>query len=110
MTETQQPFVVGVRFCNVGKIYHFDAAQIPELKIGDPVVVETARGWQLGEVASLVNDSDAPFEGGLKSVERRATPRDLLNGSSGKAGSPRFWRPPASGPASSILSALKSLP
>ncbi len=78
MTETQQPFVVGVRFCKVGKIYHFDAAQIPDLKIGDPVVVETARGWQLGEVASLVNDSDAPFEGGLKSVERRATPRDLL--------------------------------
>jgi len=78
MTGTEQPFVVGVRFCKVGKIYHFNASQIPDLKVGDQVVVETARGWQLGEVASLIDPGTLPPDGDWKNVDRRATPRDLL--------------------------------
>ncbi|MBN2385963.1 MAG: hypothetical protein JXB85_03015 [Anaerolineales bacterium] len=74
---SMQPFIVGIRFAEVGKIYHFDAALIPEIKVGDHVIVETSRGRQLGEVAQLVEDPSPPPEG-WKSVERRATPRDLV--------------------------------
>ncbi len=70
--------VVGVRFSKVGKIYHFDASNVGEVKTGDSVVVETARGWQLGEVAQVVDLTVNKPEGDLKSVSRLATPRDLL--------------------------------
>ncbi|MRR33003.1 stage 0 sporulation protein, partial [bacterium] len=70
--------VVGVRFSKVGKIYHFDATSLGEVKTGDSVVVETARGWQLGEVAQVVDLTVKKPEGDLKSVSRLATPRDLL--------------------------------
>jgi cell fate regulator YaaT (PSP1 superfamily) len=70
--------VVGVRFSKVGKVYHFNASHIPDLKVGDVVVVETSRGTQLGEIIQIVNDPGLPLEGGWKLVDRRATPRDLL--------------------------------
>lgn len=35
--------VIGVRFKNMGKVYYFDPEEY-ELKIGDNVIVETARG------------------------------------------------------------------
>ncbi|HPH97690.1 MAG TPA: regulatory iron-sulfur-containing complex subunit RicT [Anaerolineaceae bacterium] len=73
-----QPWVVGVRFSKVGKIYHFDARNVPDITAGDFVVVETARGWQLGQVAEVLRDSNVVPEGGLKPVDRRATPRDLV--------------------------------
>lgn len=72
------PFVVGVRFSPVGKVYHFDASRVPDLKLGDSVVVETSRGWQLGQVAQIVPDPGQAAEGDWKPVDRRATPRDLL--------------------------------
>ncbi len=71
------PFVIGIRFNRVGKIYHFDASKINDLRPGDQVVVETSRGIQLGEVATILT-SIPQGEGNLKPVERRATPRDLL--------------------------------
>src|SRR5271157_5699843 len=77
MTE-MQPFIVGVRFSKVGKIYHFDASKIPDLKIGDSVIVETSRGWQLGQVGAIVEKPETPPEGTWKYVDRKATPRDLL--------------------------------
>jgi cell fate regulator YaaT (PSP1 superfamily) len=77
MTE-MQPFIVGVRFSKVGKIYHFDASKIPDLKTGDSVIVETSRGWQLGQVAAVVEKPESPPEGAWKNVDRKATPRDLL--------------------------------
>jgi cell fate regulator YaaT (PSP1 superfamily) len=73
-----QPFIVGVRFTTVGKIYHFDASRLPDLQSGDQVIVETSRGWQLGEVAQIVPAGQIPPEGNLKPINRRATPRDLL--------------------------------
>lgn len=72
------PIVVGVRFAKVGKIYHFDAASVPDLRPGDHVVVETSRGWQLGEVAQIVPEAETPADAGLKPVQRMATPRDLV--------------------------------
>jgi len=76
--ERQQPLVIGVRFSVVGKIYHFDASKVPDLRMGDSVVVETTRGWQLGQVAQVVDDPELPPDGEWKQVDRRATPRDLL--------------------------------
>ncbi|MCE1255520.1 MAG: stage 0 sporulation protein [Anaerolineae bacterium] len=70
--------MIGVRFSRVGKIYHFDSGEIADLREGDMVVVETSRGWQLGEVAQIVKDDRPIPEGGLKKVDRKATPRDLL--------------------------------
>ena len=41
--------VVGVRFKQAGKIYYFDPAG-NEVKVGDNVIVETARGIEFGQV------------------------------------------------------------
>jgi cell fate regulator YaaT (PSP1 superfamily) len=77
MIQTQ-PFVVAVRFSKVGKIYHFDASHLRELRTGDSVIVETSRGWQLGQVAQTIENPGSAPDGGWKMVDRRATPRDLL--------------------------------
>ncbi len=70
--------IVGVRFNPIGKIYHFDSGNNPDLTIGDYVVVETSRGKQLGQVAQIINDPGTAPDGGWKPIERRATPRDLV--------------------------------
>lgn len=75
---TDQPLIVGIRFSRIGKIYHFDASHLPGIRIGDSVVVETSRGWQIGEVASIVKTPQKPSEGSWKQIDRRATPRDLV--------------------------------
>ncbi len=69
-----QPSIVGVRFSKVGKTYHFDAAAIPGLRIGDHVIVETSRGWQLGQIAQVLPSGQKSGESNLKAVDRRATP------------------------------------
>ena len=43
--------VVGVRFKNAGKVYYFDPGEY-EIKQGDNVIVETARGMEFGFVMS----------------------------------------------------------
>jgi cell fate regulator YaaT (PSP1 superfamily) len=78
MTEyiAEQQLVAGVRFLKVGKLYHFDYAQFPDLKLRDHVIVETTRGRQMGEVQAF-----APAESGekeYKAIIRMATPRDLV--------------------------------
>jgi cell fate regulator YaaT (PSP1 superfamily) len=75
--KPMSPLIVGIRFAQVGKSYHFDATSIPDVKIGDHVVVETSRGRQLGVVTQFVKDPTASPEG-WKPVERIATPRDLV--------------------------------
>jgi cell fate regulator YaaT (PSP1 superfamily) len=73
-----QPFIVGIRFNPIGKIYHFDSSTFRDAKVGDHVIVETTRGKHLGEIVQLMDELPSPPDGGWKSVERRATPRDLL--------------------------------
>jgi cell fate regulator YaaT (PSP1 superfamily) len=70
--------IVGVRFVRIGKLYHFDAGKVEDLKLGDKVVVETSRGSQIGEVVQFVQNPMSPPEGTWKQIVRRATPRDLL--------------------------------
>src|SRR4026209_674050 len=73
-----QPNIVGVRFTKIGKIYHFDSRAVPDVGLGEHVIVETSRGRHLGEVVQVLQESPGRPEGGWKSVERRASPRDLL--------------------------------
>ena len=73
-----QPNIIGVRFTKVGKIYHFDSTAIPDVGLGEHVIVDTSRGRHLGEVVQIVQEVPSKPDGGWRSVERRATPRDLL--------------------------------
>ena len=77
-TENGLPVIVGIRFSKIGKNYYFDATQIGELKVGDHLVVETSRGWQLGELTEIVSDPELRKNASYKSVDRIATPVDLL--------------------------------
>lgn len=72
------PFIVGIRFQRVGKIYHFDASACPDIQVGDYAVVETTRGRQLGEVIQIVESPAPPPEGAWKPIHHKATPRDLV--------------------------------
>ena len=73
-----QPFIVGIRFNPIGKIYHFDSSSLKDLGIGEHVIVDTSRGKHLGEVVQVLEEVPSSPDGGWKPVERRATPRDLL--------------------------------
>lgn len=74
----QHKKLLGIRFSKIGKVYHFDPGSITDIKVGDAVIVETSRGWQLGLVASILDKSKIPTKVGWKKVDRRATPRDLM--------------------------------
>lgn len=78
MEATTSGRIVGIRFQELGKLYHFDASAIPDLKVGDHVLVSTSRGRELGEVAGFVENPPDPSEGAWKPVERRATAQELV--------------------------------
>lgn len=69
--------VAGVRFTKIGKLYHFDTTAFPELEPGDYVIVETARGRQLGQIMGFISPDEAEVER-LKPIKRPANPRDLM--------------------------------
>ncbi len=70
--------IIGIRFTKIGKTYHFDSNGVSDLKTGEHVIVDTARGKHLGEVVQILNEAPETPKGGWKNVLRRATPRDLL--------------------------------
>ena len=49
--------VIGVRFRTAGKVYYFDPLQY-QIKRGDHVIVETARGIEYGLVMTGVTEVD----------------------------------------------------
>mgnify|MGYP000386988753 CR=1 FL=1 len=68
--------VIGVRFRTAGKIYYFDPLNF-QVKRGDHVIVETARGVEYGRVVSGPKEvSDDSVVQPLKSVIRIATDED----------------------------------
>jgi cell fate regulator YaaT (PSP1 superfamily) len=73
------PFVVGVAFQPVTKVYFFDPAGHDDLQAGERVVVDTSRGRTLGQVVFPPREV-APSEvsGALKPVVRRATAWDMV--------------------------------
>lgn len=69
--------IIGVRFKDVGKVYYF-APLNNKLKIGDMVIVETARGIECGKVAmanKIIDDESLAYP--LKPLIRVATKQDL---------------------------------
>ena len=69
--------VVGVRFRQSGKVYYFDPGEI-RAEIGDKLIVETARGIEMGETAQRNHKvADEGLELPLKRVLRKATAEDL---------------------------------
>jgi len=73
-----EPFIIGIRFQKVGKIYHFNASNCRDFQLGDFAIVETSRGSQLGEVVQIVENPELPLEGTWKPIHHKATPRDLI--------------------------------
>ena len=70
--------VIGVRFKSAGKSYYFDPLDF-EINKGESVIVETARGVEIGEVT--MERTDVPESGivqPLKKVLRNATEEDRV--------------------------------
>lgn len=68
--------VIGVRFRSAGKIYYFDPAGF-DIKQGDNVIVETARGVEYGKVVLGIRGiEDDKIIQPLKPVIRQATQED----------------------------------
>jgi cell fate regulator YaaT (PSP1 superfamily) len=69
--------VVGIAFQTAGRIYSFDPGGLT-LSMGDAVIVETARGLDLGHVRGEAAPLRGEAESGeIKPVLRRATDEDL---------------------------------
>ena len=69
--------VIGVRFRTAGKIYFFSPGGL-ELKAGDKVIVETARGVEFGSVVTGIKEvPDDQISQPLKPVIRIATQDDV---------------------------------
>lgn len=69
--------IIGVRFKSVGKVYYF-SPNGAEIKIGDNVIVETARGVECGEVVLSNREvEDGELAAPLKPVIRIATEKDM---------------------------------
>jgi cell fate regulator YaaT (PSP1 superfamily) len=71
------PDIVGVRFKRAGKVYYFDPAST-DLKVYDYVVVQTARGVELGQVTIAPKQVlAAEITAELKPIVRKATEEDI---------------------------------
>jgi cell fate regulator YaaT (PSP1 superfamily) len=69
--------IAGIRFKRAGKIYYFDAGEIP-LQAGDYAVVKTSRGMELGHVVIAPGKIQANETGeSLSPVVRKAEPEDI---------------------------------
>ena len=70
--------VIGVRFRTAGKVYYFDPVNF-DIKKGDHVIVETARGIEFGTVVGGIKQvSDDEVIQPLKPVLRIASERDVV--------------------------------
>jgi cell fate regulator YaaT (PSP1 superfamily) len=72
------PEVVGVRFKSCTKMYYFDPAGLPNLRVGTPVIVDTSQGEELGWIVrGPTQVVDEEIKGKLKAILRQASPVDL---------------------------------
>ncbi len=77
--------VIGVRFKQAGKIYYFNPGDL-DIKKGDFVIVETARGIEFGECVVGIKDlKEGEIVAPLKNVIRKATQEDIDLNSQNKA-------------------------
>jgi len=78
MTIAEKSSIVGIRFQKLGKLYHFKIGNHKDIEPGDYVVVETRRGRQLGQVISYIDPKEVHRQKGMRTIERKANPRDLV--------------------------------
>lgn len=78
LAMVEKSSIVGIRFQKLGKLYHFKVGNVTDLEPGDYAVVETKRGRQLGQVIAYIDPKEIFKMKGMKRVERKATPRDLV--------------------------------
>ena len=72
--------IIGVQFQENGKMYYFDSSDI-EVKTGEYVIVDTARGNDLGEVVMGTREVDEEnWRTPLKKVIRIADEQDIKHG------------------------------
>lgn len=77
--------VIGIRFKKAGKIYYFDPDNL-EIKQGDSVIVETARGIEFGEAVIGIKEVDVTdIVSPLKKVLRIALEEDKVKNEENKA-------------------------
>ena len=70
--------LASVKFKSAGKVYYFSTNL--KLKKDDRVVVETARGLELGEISQELKDiSEFNLDTELKKIVRKATKKDIEN-------------------------------
>ncbi|SJZ43839.1 PSP1 domain-containing protein [Anaerorhabdus furcosa] len=75
-TQESYKYVISIRFRNTNKCYSFGTNN-EEIEYGDYVVVETARGVELGEVVSPLRElKDVEVRTPLKPVLNKATAED----------------------------------
>ncbi|MBC7316559.1 MAG: hypothetical protein H5T70_09100, partial [Chloroflexi bacterium] len=73
------PIVCGIKFREASKVYFFSPGEVTDLQEDDYVIVETARGTELGRVVMPPREVDeSEVVGELKPVLRRATPLELV--------------------------------
>jgi cell fate regulator YaaT (PSP1 superfamily) len=84
-TEGGKVWIVGVSFREAGKIYYFSPGNL-KLALGDTVIVETARGVELGTV-KIANKEvpESEIISPLKTVTRKTTADDLVKHEKNKA-------------------------
>jgi cell fate regulator YaaT (PSP1 superfamily) len=70
--------IVGIRFQKLGKLYHFKVGSSLDIDPGDYAIVETKRGRQLGQVIGFIDPGDVHRQKGMRSIERKANPRDMV--------------------------------
>jgi len=71
--------IIAVRFQKLGKLYHFGTNGAgKDIVPGDHVIVDTRRGLQLGQVVSFVDQHDVDRRRPMRSIDRKANPRDLM--------------------------------
>ena len=69
--------IVGVGFMKAGKTYYFDPKG-EKYELGDMVIVETARGMELGHILIANKNVDkSELVAELKPIDRKATEKDL---------------------------------
>ncbi|MFT5196240.1 MAG: cell fate regulator YaaT (PSP1 superfamily) [Candidatus Promineifilaceae bacterium] len=78
MAQTQTSDVIGVRFQQLGKMYHFSSGEHDGIEPGDYVVISTRRGRKLGQVISFIPPEKVFQPKSIQSIERSANPRDMI--------------------------------
>jgi cell fate regulator YaaT (PSP1 superfamily) len=68
--------IIGVRFKDAGKVYHFSPAG-QSIRKGDSVIVETSRGVEMGKVVLANKKVEYDEKRPIKSIFRVASPDDL---------------------------------